>query len=139
VKQKKKKEGFKKSLFLALGIVVLDWFFQIYFRKLGVGMENFGVSFGLASNLDWFWKVLIPIIFLALMLYELISKKKLSVYLLCLALGGVGNMLPRFIFGSVWDYIHISFLGLWINMSDVLISISVLSYILITNGDSDCI
>ncbi len=136
MKQKKKKGNFKTGIILATTIVFLDWFFQQYFRKIGFGVANFGISFGLAGELDWFWKAIMPSLFLIAILYEYWSKKKISVYLCCLALGGVGNLIPRVIFGSVWDYVEIPFLSLWINLSDVLISVSVLSYILIADGDS---
>jgi len=114
----------------------LDWFLQVYFRGIGYGVANFGISFGLADDMAWFWKVIIPSLFLIFIFYEFWGKRRLNVYLCCLALGGLGNFLPRIIFGSVWDYVELPALGLWINLSDVLISVSVLSYILIADGDS---
>ena len=68
--------------------------------------------------------------FLVYIGYLFWSKISLNVFFVCLLLGGLGNILPRFVYGSVWDYLHLSFLGLWFNLSDVLILISVLSYIL---------
>ncbi len=128
--KKKKRIGFKTCLVLGLVVVLLDWLVQGYFRNLGIGVANLGISFGLGSEIAWFWKVLPAGIFLALLGYEFVFKTRPSVYLICLGLGGLGNLVPRLVFGNVWDYISLPFWGLWINLSDILISISVLSYIL---------
>ena len=55
--------------------------------------------------------------------------------LLLIALGGIGNILSRLVWGGVWDYICFPFLPFCFNLSDVLISLGVVSYILGVNGN----
>jgi len=52
-----------------------------------------------------------------------------------LAVGGMGNLVPRLIWSGVWDYIHVPILPFWFNLSDVLIVIGVISYILGVDGN----
>lgn len=52
-----------------------------------------------------------------------------------LILGGLGNLVPRLLFGGVWDYIPYYFF--WGNLSDLIISVGVFSYILGVNGNRD--
>lgn len=48
--------------------------------------------------------------------------------LLALVLGGLGNLLPRLWWGSVWDYLYLPLAGLWFNLCDVLICVGGLAF-----------
>lgn len=112
-------------------VVFFDWFLQNFNRLRGFGIENRGVSFGLVGELSIYLRFLLPIFVLFVCLW--FWKKRLyeNIYLLVMLVGGVGNAVPRAVWGYVWDYIQLPYFDLWINFSDVLISISVLSYILV--------
>lgn len=137
----KKKKG-KYSLFIVvigLVIVLLDIFLQTYYRFSNFGVANSGVSFGLAQNIS-FWVLIVPaIIFLGYMTALIRKGMAVNVFLIVLGFGAIGNMLPRLIFGDVWDYIYFNSVGLWVNLSDLLISFSVLSYILSPDGTANTI
>ena len=130
MKPKKKKGKYSLNILLAVLIVFLDWYFQEFFRKQGVGFFNSGVSFGLGGEWGRVWQFLLPAFFGILLIFWANKKTRINIYLICLAIGGLGNILPRIVYGSVWDYIRLP-LGLWVNMSDVLITLSVVSYILV--------
>lgn len=133
MKQKKKANlSSKWGLYLSLLIVLFDLFFQYDFRQKGIGVGNSGVSFGLFSEWDFFWVLGILAV---LVLIFLARENKSNIYLKTLIFGGLGNLSSRFLFGNVWDYINLSSVGLWVNMSDILISLSAISFILGRNDD----
>ena len=136
MKKRKKAASYSLSLLFGFVIVFIDWFFQNYFRLNNVGIANAGVSFGFASGFGEFWKYSLLAFLVLLFVFLVWSKTKLNVYLVSLLIGGLGNMVPRLLYGNVWDYIFLKPLGLWFNISDVLILVSVLSYILITDESS---
>lgn len=82
-------------------------------RHLGDFTTNMGISFGLLPNVFniWLW-----ILLCAVFIYQ--SLKSRESYYLLIAAGGLGNLLDRFIFGAVTDWIHII---LWFNIADVLV------------------
>lgn len=137
---KKKKDSFS-SLFVLVGVIVvlLDFFLQSHFRKINFGLANSGISFGFAQNLN-FWVLVLPAIIFLSFIFSLVWKGKgVNVFLIALAFGALGNVLPRLIFGDVWDYIIFKTVGLWVNLSDLLITFSVLSYILSPDGSTNTI
>lgn len=95
---------------------LLDFLIQFYFSKMGWGVANKGISFGiLVSNVWWI---------LAFGLVILMGRgSKL------LLAGALGNLLSRLILGFVIDYIKIPMIGLWFNLSDVMIMIGVGRYL----------
>jgi lipoprotein signal peptidase len=112
----------------------LDLVLQIIFRGARYGVENRGVSFGLAPEVGFVISLLAFSFLIGWYFYEK-AKGKRFLYLSLLALGGVGNIVCRLVWGSVWDYICLPFLSFCFNLSDVLISLGVVSYILGVNGN----
>lgn len=83
---------------------------------MGWGVANSGISFGiLVPNILWI------LAFGVVMLMGRGSKLLLA--------GALGNLLSRLILGFVFDYIKIPMVGLWFNLSDVMIMIGVGSYL----------
>ncbi len=127
----KKKKGYFSFGLASLVLVIVDWYCQYYFRILDKGVSNTGISFGLGSSWGNAWPVVILFALLILVAYFLLKRGgKLSVFYLVLFIGGLGNLIPRILYGSVWDYINVPAVGLWINLSDILISTTLVSYIL---------
>jgi lipoprotein signal peptidase len=123
---------------IAVGLIlfVLDLFAGYYFRSKGIGLVNTGISFGVGSN--QFGKYIAMVAFLVLVfwfVYETRSKVRISTGLYFLVLGGMGNLLSRLVYGGVLDYVCLSFLPFCFNVSDVLISFGVVSYILEVDGN----
>lgn len=116
-------------------MLVLDLVLQTVFRLKNTGVENRGVSFGMAPEMGLIISIVALALFIGWYLYERIKLKKESTFLLVITLGGLGNVICRLIWGSVWDYICIPVLPFCFNLSDVLISLGVVSYILGLNGN----
>jgi lipoprotein signal peptidase len=121
--------------FVGIIIAVADIFFQTYFRHVGLGLLNRGVSFGAASEFGNIISIGAFGFFVCWYLYERFKYKKCAGYLFLLTLGGGVNVASRLVWGSVWDYICLPFLPFCFNLSDVLISLGVVSYILGVNGN----
>lgn len=117
-------------------ILFLDVILQNLFRGQNIGVANGGVSFGWGSN-SWgsLLSLAVYIVFVTWFLTDYLQNKRISIFLFLMALGGLGNLLNRLIWGNVWDYISLSVLPFSFNLSDLLISLGVVSYILGVNGD----
>jgi len=86
----------------------IDFSIQYFFFRLGCGVANRGVSFGFNVP-TYLW-------YLAFGLILMVGyRSRLFIT------GAVGNLLSRMILGYVWDYIKIPYVGLWFNLSDVMI------------------
>lgn len=118
--------------------VLIDILLQNYFRSRGVGVFNQGVSFGILPGLGQEVAVIVYFIFIILYLKN-IKSRKFSWELILLALGGLGNLLPRLFWGGVWDYLQVPLLPFWFNISDIMITAGLLSYILKGDGNSDIV
>lgn len=107
-------------------------------RKNNYGVSNFGISFGL-NVVDSFvlLKILLTGIVMVFGISILVLRKRISRYLLMIFIGGLGNLLWRIIWGSVWDYIKVPFFDIWLNFSDILISFGAISYILVGDEIED--
>jgi lipoprotein signal peptidase len=125
---------------LGVFFAILDVFLQYYYKLLGKGVMNRGVSLGVFSG---FGPALALVACLCLVLLLGIvymrNKNRIDAGLVLIMLGGLGNMLPRVIWGGVWDYLQAPILPFWFNISDILITIGVVSYILELNGHRDSI
>jgi len=120
-------------------VFVTDLFLQSYYREIGFGLANFGISFGMMNGID---KLVLLGVFVSLvtwMVIDYLSFKTVKFPVYLIVLGGLGNLLARMIWGNVWDYLWFPYLPFWFNLSDVLISVGVLSYILGSNGDSSTV
>ena len=120
---------------LLLIVAFFDLVFQIFFRKINVGLANRGVSFGFWQDMGNIISFIVFMIFIFWYLDNKIHKKKDPLYLFLLALGGCVNLISRLIWGNVWDYICLAFLPFCFNLSDLLISFGVVSYILSYSGN----
>ncbi len=118
-------------------VLFLDIFLQDYFRGVNIGTLNRGVSFGMFPGTGQILAVVIYLLFVTVFLRKFLPTGR-SAFLM-LAVGGLGNLIPRLVWGGVWDYIHFPGVSLWFNLSDVLISLGVISYILSSNGDCDSV
>lgn len=113
-------------------LFLVDIFLQFYFREVGFGVVNEGVSFGLFPDFSVAVLVIIYAVFVALLVK---NRQSLSFGLVCVAVGGMGNLIPRILFGGVFDYLYFPGLGFWFNLSDILITGGVISYILEVDGN----
>ena len=125
--------------FAGFGVFLLDIVLQYYFRLINFGVPNFGISFGVFEGLGRSIGLVVFVVFFGWILQEMIFKNMVNVELVLVAFGGLGNAVSRVIIGNVWDYIYLPFLPFWFNLSDVLISIGIVSYILGSNGDSSSV
>lgn len=116
-------------------VLLLDLVLQTEFRSQNFGMANRGVSFGLAPEIGLIVSFIAYGLFIGWFVFDFVKNKKTRLFLFLIALGGLGNIVCRVIWGSVWDYICISFIPFCFNLSDVLISLGVVSYILGVNGN----
>ncbi len=118
-------------------ILGLDLILQVIFRFNNFGLENRGVSFGVVAENGLNISLIVFFIFIVIYFYQLLKYRKISLFYSLIALGGVGNIINRLIWGSVWDYICLPILPFCFNLSDILICIGVLSYILGIDGNRD--
>ena len=139
---------FLRALFSFLFVLVLYWLDQI--TKMWAVMtlkdkpaipiipgilelrylENRGAAFGIMQNKQWFF-VLITVIILGLILYiffKLPEDKKynlLSLLLLFIAAGAVGNLTDRLLQNYVVDFIYAVFINFPIfNVADMYVSVA---------------
>ncbi|MBI1872135.1 signal peptidase II [Candidatus Collierbacteria bacterium] len=98
-------------------LVVIEVLLQLLFRRLGFGISNRGISFGLASE--------IPMVFLilGLILFLLVGwERRSELWWKMMFSGAFANLVTRAIFdGQVWDYLRLYPLSLWFNGADLMI------------------
>lgn len=131
--KEKKKRNQSRFVLTAVFFAVFDLLLQFYFKKVGFGIGNRGMSFGIGSDIVWPIELVLTILVLFFGCWMFYSRKNLNPYLLVIFAGGTSNLIARLTWGEVWDYIEVPFLGLWINLSDTLITLGSFSYILVTN------
>lgn len=138
---RKKLRKFWNKNIVSFGILVLviDIFLQIYFRMVGFGISNLGVSFGMFKETGSIMAALFWTFLVGFLILERVRRKTLNRSIVLIVLGGLGNIVGRMVGGEVWDYIYLPIFPFWFNLSDVLITLGVVSYILGSNGDSDTI
>ena len=93
-------------------------------------IRNRGMAMGLLSDHRWVFMVMSIILIAAIVLYVIFSKstRRMTVCILAAILGGgVGNMIDRFAYGYVVDFIDVRFLPhvwKWIfNVADVFVTV----------------
>lgn len=116
-------------------ILLLDLVLQYYFRFENIGFANRGVSFGLGPEFGIIISLFAFGSLFVWFVYEFTKLNKIRLFIFLILLGGLGNIVSRVFWGSVWDYICLPLLPFCFNISDVLISIGVVSYILGSNGN----
>ncbi|HOX95866.1 MAG TPA: signal peptidase II [Candidatus Woesebacteria bacterium] len=123
----------------ALVTVLIDLFWQFYFRLHSLGVENFGVSFGLGKEWGRVLSLIAYGFFVVWYLWGRYRGDRRTWPILLVALGGLGNLICRLVWGSVWDYICFSWLPFCFNLADLLISVGAISYILGVDGYSSVV
>lgn len=115
------------ALSFSESVVILNNFF--YFTLI----KNFGIGFGLLNNPASRWiLILTTIIIMGIILYyyQDLPKKYLPVVSTSLILGGaVGNLIDRFLFGFVIDFIDFRFWPAF-NIADSAVTIGVIGLII---------
>lgn len=102
-------------------------------------LENTGAAFGLFKNLIWVVTAITIAVFfcLAVALFRYRNHTFFSYASMTLLMaGGIGNLIDRFSFGFVIDFIHVLFFGYIFNFADCCVTVGavllVLHVILIT-------
>ncbi len=132
MKNKKRRYVLNKLFFFGLVLVVfLDWFLQGLSYLKNFGIENRGISFGIAQEMGSHLQFLLPALVFIIFIFFWKNSLYNNLFLVVMIMGGIGNLVPRVLFGYVWDYILVFNTGLWVNLSDLLISAGALSYILV--------
>lgn len=104
----------------------------IPFLKI-VKVKNYGIAFGFFKNFLYLNILLSLIILLSLVFFVFYKKIRDRQILLAISFivgGGIGNLLDRFIFGYVIDYLKLTFFSPVCNLSDYFISIGVFIFII---------
>lgn len=137
----KKRLSLSRSSLFVLGLILLfvDIFLQIYFSSVEVGVANFGISFGVFDAVGVYLGVFVFGLFTVWIISNVRLDNFFPLSLAYIFFGGLGNLLSRLFLGSVWDYVFLPFLPFWFNLSDVLITVGVASYILGCNGNTSSV
>lgn len=121
--------------FVWVFILIVDLVLQTRFRFINFGLENRGVSLGMGQEIGTIISITAFGLFIGWLIYKIFKKEKVRPFLFLISLGGLGNIICRLVWGSVWDYICLPFMPFCFNLSDVLISLGVVSYILGGDGN----
>ncbi len=114
------------SVYIAFIFFILDIILKnIFYKNELFYLRNFGISFGLLPNINW---LIINSVLILIIMFLWIYFNDLKTPLFFIIVGGMGNILDRIIYGFVIDYIP--FILTYINLSDVIISLGLISYIL---------
>ena len=145
------------SVMVAALLIVIDQLVKIFvlefLKPLGIVtaidglleftyVENTGVAFGLFQNTPWITLVATAIGCLVVTILALRYKYHnfLSVSAAVLIIsGGIGNIIDRFIYGFVVDYIHVMFFDYVFNFADCCVSVGavlLVGYILFFNPEN---
>ena len=131
------------KIFLIIFLIILDLFVkQVIYRLIELNnfikissfldlahIHNFGIAFGLFSNLfpSWLFVIVASIVTVFLFILFIKSKKFLEKWgYICILAGGLSNILDRAINGYVLDYIYLHYKEFYwpaFNFADVYISI----------------
>lgn len=84
-------------------------------------VENSGAFLGMGSELSptlkWILLLILPVIVLGGVLYYILTNKTLDrislIAFCCIVGGGIANVFDRFVYGSVTDFFHIDFGGVF--------------------------
>lgn len=121
--------SFRSAIFLVSGLVAIDYFSKQLIRQQGgFFVCNQGISFGLRVHSVLFWLLcgLFLVFWLSLMHFtksKLAPNKARLVSLLVIFAGAVANLLDRFLYGCVTDFI--AFFGPFFpffNLADLYLS-----------------
>lgn len=94
-------------------------------------LENTGAAFGFFSGLSWVIMICTVLLIIALIVFLFRYKHHTFLSYTCCALivaGGVGNLIDRFAFGYVVDYIHVLFFPYVFNFADCCVVIGAILF-----------
>ena len=92
-------------------------------------IRNRGMAMGMLANHRWIFMVLSIVMIAAIVLYVIFAKnaRRSVVCILAMILGGgIGNMIDRFAYGYVIDFIDVRFLPFWkwiFNVADCFVTV----------------
>ena len=92
-------------------------------------IQNKGAALGMLSEHRWVFMILSAVLIAAIMLFIVFSKdisRSLVVVLAMILGGGIGNMIDRFAYGYVIDFIDVKFLPFWkwiFNVADIFVTV----------------
>lgn len=94
-------------------------------------LENRGAAFGMLSGLSWL--IIIMTILLSLGIIVLLFRYKHHTFLsyascILIVAGGIGNLIDRFAFGYVVDYIHVLFFPYVFNFADCCVVVGAILF-----------
>ncbi len=118
----------KKGLIL-LEIFLVDQFLKFLAVRLNLAVINKGIAFGLFKSFQNYPLLILAILIIGLFLFLLAVCKLLAhrdgkkiFYLALVLTGGLSNLLDRWIYGGVVDYLHLPRLPSF-NLADLAINI----------------
>jgi lipoprotein signal peptidase len=117
----------------------LDLTLQVLGRVFLFGVVNEGFSFGLSFGGRNGLPILIYILFVSWSIFEIKKQPEIRSKTILIMTGATGNIVSRLIWGSVWDYLCVPLIPFCFNLSDMLISLGIVSYILGVNANTDSI
>lgn len=134
------RKEFYTALLIFIGIFIIDQYIKYAFVNFGWGYDgpyvslqlayNYGVAFSMFAFLEEYLKYIQLILIGGGVVYLLINKDVFKEYHLPIALifaGGLSNILDRFTYGAVVDYVywHHWFEFAIFNLADVIIDLGV--------------
>ena len=130
----------KISFYIFITLVIIDQFIKYGFVYWDFGFEsscislvlayNYGVAFSMFSFLKEYLKFIQLALILGIFIYLYFNKEVFTKYYLPISIlvaGGLSNILDRFTYGAVVDYVywHCGFEFAIFNFADVIIDIAV--------------
>lgn len=108
-----------------LMVVVVDQVSKILAESKGVVVINEGGVFGLLPHWGWLW--LLPVILLIVVISWWRSNDVFIRGALVLIIGGgISNLIDRFVYGGVRDFIYYPGLAVYGNVADIFLAIGLL-------------
>lgn len=96
-------------------------------------IENTGASFGILQDFGWFF-IIATIVISAVIIYLFFKHEKHNFFsyyaAIAVVAGGLGNLIDRFVFSYVIDYIHVLFFPYIFNFADCLVVTGAISFII---------
>lgn len=121
-----------RAVILGITIIIINQFAQYFLSSRNLILaKNQNLIFGLGPQMGWFFDVSILIIlFLALFI---VSKTVFIYPLMIILAGAINNIIDRIFRGGVLDYFYLKVYSqnIYFNVSDVLIVIGVIIYMVL--------
>ncbi len=92
-------------------------------------IRNEGAALGMLSDHRWVFMILSALLIVIIALFIILSKdisRMLVIVLAAILGGGIGNMIDRFAYGYVVDFIDVKFLPFWkwiFNVADIFVTV----------------